>query len=167
MTKNKYINQWDEKTERIFGFFVATGFLGIEGIRPLPTIKLDIEDVIKVGTEIEPRVLEVLPAAMLRFPRSFLNWDKVPPKLQLVLDCIKKNKEEGPDLAGLPYKDLKRWANFQLPDKRSLPVNERRVRTNWRLKPATLAEIKRLALEQEIDETAVIELAFSQSGSFD
>jgi hypothetical protein len=161
MAKNNYINQWDEKTERIFGFFVGKGLLGVEDVKPLPTIKVDILEALKIGTEIEPRVLEVLPAAMLRFPRSFLNWDKIPEKLSLVLECIKKNKDVGPDLAGLPYKDLKRWANIELPDKRSIPVNERRVRTNWRLKPATLAEIKRRAIEKNIDETEVIERAFS------
>ena len=85
----------------------------------------------------------------------------MPEKLRLVLECIKKNKDVGPDLAGLPYKDLKRWANIELPDKRSIPINERRVRTNWRLKPATLAQNKRRAIEKNIDETEVIERAFS------
>ena len=146
-----------EKTKQIFGFFVGKGLLGVEGIEPLPKIKLDINEVIYAGLNVEPRILEVLPAAMLRFPKSFLNWGDIPEKLQLVLECIRKDKKEGPDLAGLPYKDLKRWANFELPDKRTIPIKEKKIPTFLRLKPAATAALKQRAAEMNVSEAEVIE----------
>lgn len=162
MTKRQYINNWDNRTKRILGFFVGKGLLAVTDIQPCPSVKLDIEEVVRTGLEREQRILEVLPAAMLRFPRSFLNWHKVPEKLKIVLDCLKKGKEQGPDLAGIPYKDLRKWANYELPDKRTVPVKERRVMKSLRLKPSTLTAIKRLAAESGKSESAIIEAAFPE-----
>ena len=86
MSKNHYINEWDTLTERIFGFFVGQGFLIVPSVKALASVKIDIAEAIRVGTDLEPRVLDVLPAALLRFPRSFRGWDKVPDKLQTVLE---------------------------------------------------------------------------------
>lgn len=157
MRRTKKKLMWEEKVKRIFGFFVGKGLLGKEGTEPLPSAKLDINDVIKAGLEIEPRILEVLPAAMLRFPRSFLNWEKMPEKLATVLDCIKKNKNEGPDLGGLPYKDLKRWANCELPDKRTIPAKEKKIPSYFRLRPAAIEALKKRAYREGISEAEVIE----------
>lgn len=157
MRRTKKTLTWEETVRKIFGFFVGKGLLGKEGVEPMPTAKLDINDVIRAGLEVEPRILEVLPAAMLRFPRSFLNWDEMPEKLATVLDCIKKNKNDGPDLAGLPYKDLKRWANFELPDKRTIPVKEKKIPSYFRLRPAAIAALKKRASRERISEAEVIE----------
>lgn len=151
------VKKLNQKTKEIFGFFVGKGLLGVEGIEPLPKIKLNIKEVVNAGLKIEPRILEVLPAAMLRFPKSFLNWEEIPEKLQLVLECIKKDEKEGPDLAGIPYEDLKRWANFELPDKRTIPVEERKIPTFLRLKPAAIKILKQKAAEMSVSEAEVIE----------
>lgn len=151
------VNHWDRTTKTVLGFLVAKGFIVAPTITPKPTAKIDIKAAIKVGTQVEPRVLEVLPAAMLRFPKSFLHWENIPEKLRVVLECLKKNLDEGPDLGGLPYKDLKQWADFELPDKRTVPNNEKKVKKYWKLRPAIIAEIKRRADIQGISEGQVIE----------
>lgn len=160
MGKNNFVRTWDDRTKRIIGFFVGKGLLIANDIKPTPSIKLNIEEVIEVGLEVEQRILEVLPAAMLRFPKSFMHWEKVPEKLNIVLDCLKNNLDEGPDLAGIPYKNLRKWAEFQLPDKRTVPVSERKVKVSWRLSRKVVDEIKRTARENGWSESDVVEKAF-------
>jgi hypothetical protein len=162
MTASPKINAWDEDTKRVLGFFVAKGFLIAPGVKPLPSVKLAIDEVIEIGLSVEPRVLEVLPGAMLRFPRSFLHWDRVPEKLKVVLDCLRKNLNDGPSLGGLPYTDLKKWADHQLKDGRTVPNCEKRVRKYWKLHPITIEEIRRQAEAAGISEGEVIERVFKQ-----
>ena len=57
----------DRRFRESMGFLVAKGFLKTNFPVPLlPNKRLRLEDVLWAGTHVEPRILEVLPAAVLR-----------------------------------------------------------------------------------------------------
>lgn len=149
--------KYDADTRRVLGFLKAKGLLLVDEIESAPTVKLDIAKVLKVGTEIEPRVIEVLPVALLHFPRTFINWRALPEKVKEVLAHIKKGAETGPDLAGIPYKAMKRWASLNMKDKRVKPISERRVMKSLRFRPTTIAALRKKAEAAGITETEFIE----------
>jgi hypothetical protein len=142
---------------RVFGFFVAKGLLIAPHIAPKSSVKLRIADVVNVGLHVEPRIIEVLPAAMLHFPRSFIGYEDMPEKLREALDCIRSGKELGPSLAGIPYKAMLRWANEPLPDKRTRPERDRRITKAFRLKRAALEKLKTDASSAGLTETRYLE----------
>ena len=100
--------------KRVLGFLTAKGFLIAPHITPTGSVKLRLSDVLTVGLNSEPRIIEIRPAAILHFPRSFLGLDEMPDKLRTTLECIKGGMKTGPSLAGIPYKAMLRWANEPL-----------------------------------------------------
>lgn len=149
--------QHDKAAINIFGFLAAKGLLLVEGVPLRPMAKLNIKDVLRVGQEIEPRVLEVLPAALLHFPRSFTNQKAIPEKLAQVIDLIRRGENTGPDLAGIKYKDMKQWANIPLKDSRIVPVDQKRIMKSIRLKKSTLKVLADKAASRGMNETEFIE----------
>lgn len=150
-------NKWNYKTKQILGFFVSKGLLIVPEIAPAPTAKLDIEDVVKFGLETEPRILEVLPAALLHFPRSFQHRNKMPQKVKDVIAAIKQSSESGPDLAGIPYIAMKRWADKALNDRRTIPEIARKIMKSYRLSKAAVFSLKAKARQVNKTETEVLE----------
>lgn len=147
----------DKAALNVFGFLVAKGLLLAEGVPTKPMAKLNLKDVMRVGLEIEPRVLEVLPAALLHFPRSFTNQKALPEKVRMVVDHIKRGERVGPDLAGIKYSDMRRWANTEMKDNRVVPTDERRVMKSIRLRKSTLTVLKEKAKSAKMTETEMIE----------
>lgn len=147
----------DKHAGDVFGFLVAKGLLFAPDIPHKPLVKLQIKEVIRIGLEIEPRVIEVLPAALLHFPKSFKNLKDLPKKIKIVLDHIKEDKLEGPSLAGIKYEDMKKWANMQLKDSRVVPVNKKRIMKSIRLSPEAIKILKNKSKEAMISETQYLE----------
>jgi hypothetical protein len=147
----------DKAALNIYGFLVAKGLLLAEGVPKKPMAKLNIREVMRVGLEIEPRVLEVLPAALLHFPRSFTNQKALPDKVAVVIDHIRRGEKVGPDLAGIKYADMRRWANIEMKDNRVVPVDEKRVMKSIRLKKSTLKLLSARAKTAKVTETEMIE----------
>jgi hypothetical protein len=153
--KQSQFNQ--QREERIIGFFVAKGLLIAPHISPKSSIKIAISDVIEVGLTKEPRVLEVLPAALLHFPRSFLGHHEMPPKLKQVLDNIRAGKLTGPTIGGIRYEAMLRWANEPLPDKRTTLEKDRKVMKAFRLKRSAIQKLKEGAAALCMNESEYIE----------
>jgi hypothetical protein len=143
--------------KRVLGFLVAKGLLVAPHVTPMSSLKLRISDAINVGLTSEPRVLEVLPAALLHFPRSFLGYEEMPEKLKETLSCIRLGKPSGPSLGGIPYSAMLRWANEPLLDKRTRPERERKVTKAFRLKRSTLEKLSLSAARAQMTETAFLE----------
>lgn len=102
----------DEELERrVLGFFVAKGLLIDPLTHPLPRVKLDIRDVIQVADKVEPRVFEVLPAALIHFPESFMNLEALPAELAELVDAVRRGEERTDAYKGIHYRDMKRWAD--------------------------------------------------------
>lgn len=136
---------------------MAKGLLFAPHVKPLSSVKIKISDAIEVGLTSEPRVLEVLPAALLHFPRSFLGHQEMPDKLKQTLDCIRQGSESGPSLSGIPYSAMLRWANEPLPDKRTRPESERKITKAFRLKKSALDNLTKASQRDQISQSALLE----------
>jgi hypothetical protein len=151
-------NRRDHRFLDAMGFLVAKGFLRVNfPIRLKPNIRLRIEDVVWAGLNVEPRILEVLPAAILRLPKHFDPDAVNRGALGRVIDQLRRGEEQGDDFYGMPYKKLKVWVDLSLLDKRTKTRAEKKVLRTYRLAPAVLARLKQLSADLDSTETAVIE----------
>lgn len=78
-SKQNELNRSDLRFQKSVAFLASRGLLGTN--RTVPRFsrgqRLDIEDVLWAGTQVEPRILEVLPAAVicpLSPSKSSRNW---------------------------------------------------------------------------------------------
>ncbi len=147
----------DKRTKKVLGFLIAKGFLLGEGIKPKPNVKILIEEALWVGKKVEPRVLEVLPAALIHFPKTFIGYAFIPLDLMEIIECIKKNKEMGPDYFGIRYQDMKRWAEKSSNDKRTKPLSQIRVNKTLRFNAYLWNKIKSHAQSKNISLTQYLE----------
>lgn len=145
------------RVRRVMTFFVEIGLLDTNWLKPLKANVLKIEDVLWVAKNIEPRVLEVFPAALIHYPKSFLGLDKLPLELRKIIDNIRLGRAVDGMYKGIEIKKMAFWANFQLPDKRTKPLNEQRVMKTFRFKPTTVLKIKQAAAKKGVSETALLE----------
>jgi len=149
---------------RILGFLKAKGLLIVPKAPPQPNVKLNVEEVLQFASEHEPRVLEVLPAAIIHFPRTFLHQENLPTELKTIIDSIRKGEKKGPDFRGIRYKNMLRWAQKELSDKRTVPLSEKRVMKSFRFKPTTLLQLKQLAEKSQSSETQIVEKLLEHYG---
>jgi hypothetical protein len=119
--------------------------------------------VLKVAENIEPRILELFPAALLRFPKTFLHKEDIPSDLQQVLTALKQNKDHGPAYQWVAYADMKRWANFTLPDRRTKPMRSRRRTKSFRIRPEIASILSERAKQRGVGETELLEELISGS----
>ncbi len=148
----------DPRFKTTMGFLVAKGFLQTNYQVPsLPNIRLKVDDAIWAGVNVEPRILEVLPAAILRLEKHF-DLDPVRHRdLATTVHDLREQKDVGQDFLGAPFEKLKRWANLKLKDKRTKKPTDKKVVKTFRLNPAVVDKIRQLATKEKITETAVIE----------
>lgn len=111
-------------------------------LKPLKTGRVDINDALWAGENVEPRILEVIPAAILHFPKTFVGEEDAPKKFIKILEDIRKNKKDGADYEGIPFEKLKFWANQKLTDGRTKPENQKGILTSFRLKPSVLKTLE-------------------------
>lgn len=151
-------NRRDRRFLDTMGFLVAKGFLRTNlEIRLMPNKRLSVGDAIWAGRNVEPRILEVLPAAVLRLGKHF-DFDPVKhPELARVLEQLRNQKETGPEFYALPYAKIKVWANFPLRDGRMKLLGEKKITKTFRLKPEAVFRLKSIALETGCTETDVLE----------
>lgn len=151
-------NRRDPRFLNTMGFLVAKGFLFTNYEVPrLPNKKLKVEDAVWAGKNVEPRILEVLPAAVLRLQKHF-DLDPVKhTELARVVNRLKKNEPDGEAFCGMPYAKIRIWANNPLKDRRVKTVNDKRIQKLFRLTPEKLVKLKQLAIEQNCSETEVLE----------
>lgn len=145
------------KAKKVLGFLVAKGLLISPQFPPCGAVKLTVDDFIATANEIEPRVLAVLPAAIIHFPKSFLDYGRLPREVKDVIDSILAGSKTGPELLGVPYEEMNRWAHAKLKDARARPLNVRRVRKTYRFQPKIAANLRKLARKEKTTETAIIE----------
>ncbi len=161
----------DEKNHRdsrfldTMGFLVAKGFLRTNlEVRLTPNKRLSIDDAIWAGQNVEPRILEVLPAAVLRLGKHF-DLDPARHKdLTQTMDRLRRRETKGADFLGMPYEKIRMWAELPLRDKRVKAVTEKKVVKTFRLEFAALERLRKIAKKNGITETKALErLILSQS----
>jgi hypothetical protein len=140
------------------GFLLAKGFLRANfEILLLPNKRLRIDDAIWVGRNVEPRILEVLPAAVLRLSKHFDLDPLRHHELARVVDQLRRREAKGDPFCGIPYEKVKLWVEFPLRDKRVKPLTQKKVIKTFRLNPAALKCLKHTAEERKCSETEVLE----------
>lgn len=143
----------DHRYQRVMGFLVAKGLLYTnQKIQLFPNAKIDIEDAIWVGQYVEPRILEVLPAALLRL-RNHFNYDpKKHLEVKKALHALKNNLPG--QFFGIEIEKLRPWLNIKLKDGRTKKMTEKKITKTFRLRPDTvkkLAEVKRRTGKSEAE----------------
>jgi hypothetical protein len=151
-------NKRDRRFLETMGFLAAKGLLDVNYYVPRqPNRRLLLEDVLWAGREVEPRILEVLPAAVLRLGAHFDFDAERYPELAGVLNALRKRATDGPDFLGVPYVKLKVWADFPLPDRRVKTSLEKKIPRTFRLRPDVIAALKSLAKKAGCSETEFLE----------
>ena len=140
------------------GLLVAKGFLKTNlDIPALPNIRIKIDDAIWAGKNVEPRILEVLPAAVLRLNRHFDLDAASQPELARAVEQLRRRSEQGDLFCGVPYDKYRIWADFPLDDKRmKLPARKKIVKT-FRLEPPLVEKLRSLSKAKGCSETSVLE----------
>ncbi len=139
------LNRKDLRFKKTIGMLKAKGLLQTNLSIPARTgAKIELKDALWAGRNVEPRILEVLPAAIMHHRANFLGLDNTPKEIQVILKAIRENAENGPDFEGITFAKMKHWANVQFKDKRTKPAKELRLPKTLRFKADTIAKLKRI-----------------------
>ncbi len=162
--KQNKLHRADMRFKKTIALLTAKGLLQTNQDIPARTgTKLDLKDALWAGRNVEPRILEVLPAAILHYRANFLSLENIPNELNEVLQAIRNNLEHGPNFEGIEYLKMKNWANLPLKDKRTKPVNEHRQKKTYRLPLKTLKKLQELITSGKFkDQTSAIEAAIER-----
>ncbi len=154
----------DEKKRRdrrfldTMGFLVAKGFLQTNfDVLWAPNKRVQIDDAIWAGKNVEPRILEVLPAAVLRLGRHFDLDPERHGDLARVVARLRRGEEQGDAFYGMPYDKMKQWVELPLRDRRVKPLTKKKVVKTFRLDPAAVKCLKNLANDKQCTETEALE----------
>ena len=146
-----------KKTREVLGFFRAKKLLFLNYVEVNHRPILHIADVLWVGKNVEPRVFEVLPAALLRYPSRFTHLEEMPKVLVDIINAIREDKELHITFYDIPYSKMKHWANTALPDKRTKPEKEKKQIKSFRLSKKSVKYLKEQALALGKSESAVLD----------
>ena len=152
-------NRKDIRFKRTMALLTRKGFLKTnDNFDKFYLRKLNINDVIWAGKNVEPRILEVLPAAVTRLPKFFiLNDKKETLALNEVIKNLRNNNEAGADFFEVPYAKIKVWMNIPLNDKRTKPAQAKKKMKSFRLNPIAINKIKKAAIKKGISDAAFLE----------
>ena len=157
-------NRHDPRFLDTMGFLVAKGLLRTNmSVALYPNKRLRVDDAIWAGQHVEPRILEVLPAAVLRLGRHFdLDRDKHADLARTVAQ-LRTRQVRGEEFHGIPYAKLKVWAEIPLKDRRIKRAADKKVAKTFRLHPQAIARLQEVAREKRTTETAILESLISGS----
>ena len=96
------------------------------------------------GRMVEPRILEVLPAAYERFKKHFSGDANIAEKIEQIINCVKHNGCPEIDFYGISLEKLKPWFFILLRDGRSKPMDQRKISKTYRFRPETVRILKTL-----------------------
>jgi hypothetical protein len=152
------VKRKDPRFLSTMAFLVAKGFLNTNfEVLKRPNARLRIADAIWAGKNVEPRILEVLPAAVLRLRNHFDLDQQTYPQLFAVVELLRRNEEQGQDFCGVPYQKLKVWADFPLQDRRVKLNQKKKIVKTFRLHLETIEQLKKIAKDSNQTETEVLE----------
>jgi len=148
----------DPRYLKIIGFLVAKGFLHTNTkILLNPNGHINLDDAIWAGRFVEPRILEVLPAAYERFKKHFSGDPDTVENLEQIIDCVKQKGNQEIAFYGISIDKISPWFFIRLRDGRSKSLDERKVSKSFRFKPQTVNILKRLKAQTGRSETEILE----------
>lgn len=139
----------DPRYRRVLGRLTHAGLLSAsEPFAPYREA-LSIADVLWAG-QVEPRVLELLPALLIKRPALFQSISAMPPDLSEVVARLRRN-ETPPDFRGISGEAMARWVPL---------VGHRNKRPSqlrsFRLRAEDIALLDELSARLEISQTDAI-----------
>lgn len=154
----------DPRFKRTMAFLKGKGLLNTNlPIEGKTGMKLEIRDAIWAGLNVEPRIIEVLPTAIIHFQKNFYDYDKMPENLRLVVKALRDGAEVGPEFEGVAFDKLKIWANTQLKDRRTKPVSEKKHLKTFKLTLAQIEKLERLVANGKYkDQTSALVAAIEK-----
>jgi hypothetical protein len=148
----------DPRYLTVMGFLIAKGFLHTNKTIPLnPNEHIDLRDAVWAGRVVEPRILEVLPAAYERFRKHFNGDRDIIEKLVQIIDCVKREGNHNIDFYGISIEKMKPWFFIRLRDGRSKSMDQRKVSKTYRFKPETVRCLKSMKNQTGRSETEILE----------
>lgn len=155
----------DPRYLKVMGFLVAKGFLHTNLKIPLnPNAHINLEDAVWAGRFVEPRILEVLPAAYERFKKHFSADLDTVKKLEQIIECVKQKDNQEITFHGISIDKIKPWFFIRLRDGRSKSLDERKVSKSFRFKPETVDILKSLKDQTGKSETEILESLVAETG---
>ncbi len=97
----------DPRFGRVMGRFVREGLLIVNHEVKVSDDPVSIDDVLWAG-ELEPRLLELLPALIVKRPSLFRDPTVLPTDLADAVTCLKRDREPVA-FRGIPGADVHRW----------------------------------------------------------
>jgi hypothetical protein len=156
----------DPRYLKVMGFLVAKGFLYINRrIAFNPNAHIHLKDAVWAGRFVEPRILEVLPAAYERFKKHFSGDADTIAKFEQVINCIRQKDDPSIKFYGISMEKIRPWFFIRLRDGRSKSLNKRKVSKTYRFKPETVDILKRLRKQTGQSETEILEKLIAASKS--
>ena len=152
-------NRKDLRYKKAMAFLIKKGFLKANAdFNNYYQARMKIKDFIWAGQKVEPRILEVLPAAVARLPKAFIH-DKTNDvqKLEEVVKYLIENKDYNKLFFNMPYEKIKVWMNIPLNDKRTQVSTTKKIMKSFRLTPLTIQRILHLKNKTGLSESALIE----------
>ncbi len=153
----------DPRYQKVMGFLVAKGFLHTnEKIHLRPNARIKIEDAVWAGKYVEPRILEVLPAAVMRLQKHF---DLNTCEDHELKNAVKKlvEKKEG-QFYGVDLKKIEPWLNLKLKDGRVKKMVDKKIMKSFRLRPETIETLESLKNATGKSEAEIIEKLVAGEG---
>lgn len=145
----------DPRYRRVLGRFVAAGALSTtEDISPYKG-PIKIPDALWAG-RIEPRILELLPALIVKRPSLFLDIEHLPDDLREVVVALRKNQRPN-DFRGIPGAAVQRWVPV-VGHRNKLPSRL----TSFRLQARELELLDRLGKELGVSRTELVRRALNE-----
>jgi hypothetical protein len=140
---------------RVLGRFVEAGLLRTNEPAILHRKPIRVVDALW-ASEVEPRILELLPALLIKKPSFFEDASALPEDLERAVRALKRNRVPEP-LRGIPGSDLARWVP-RVGRKDKLPS---RLRC-FRLSAEDSQYLAHLARELDLNETEVMRRALRE-----
>jgi len=148
----------DPRYLKIVGFLVAKGFLHTNSKITLnPNGHINLKEAFWAGRFVEPRILEVLPAAYERFKKHFSGDANTIEKLENIIDCVKQKDPHEIDFYGIAIEKMMPWFFIRLRDGRSKSMDQRKISKTYRFKPETVNILKNLKDQTGQSETEILE----------
>ena len=159
------LRRQDTRYLKVMGFLVAKGFLHTNKKIPLnPNEHINLKAAVWAGCVVEPRILEVLPAAYERFKKHFSGDANIAEKIEQIINCVKQNGCPEIDFYGISLEKLEPWFFVRLRDGRSKPMDQRKVSKTYRFRPETVRILKKLKDQTGRSETEILESLVAETG---
>lgn len=139
----------DPRYRHVLGRLVAAGVLTTNADIPPYRGRITVRDALWAG-EVEPRILEVLPALLVKKPALFTDASALPQDLAMVIDDLRRHRQPQ-DFRGMSGASIARWVG-SVGRRGKLPS---RLKA-FRFQAEDLALLRDLSDKLGLTETAVV-----------